>query len=188
MKKWILTLLIVCVFFIFGATYTVTQTEQTEWQVIDTTTSAGDEPNDLAVGERTYTTVSAAAEGGDEEISIFNVPEGANSARLRVIGATNNQSVTYQIYIGTKAAQWNCDLAKVCQLAFTVGQQASYINGYEYADTVTVTEYCLVKDVGSSSPGSDLVAEVAFDLMGADIIVAVPTTADCNCKLLFKGY
>jgi len=164
-------------------------TAQDVWIVVDSTTSSGDEPNDLAVGERTYATVKEAAEGGDAEISIQRIDETWNAGRFRCIGDTNDSSVTYQIYLGTLGPDGtDCELAKAGQLAFTIGTQASTVSTYEMAHTVTVTSYCWAKAWSSASPGSNLVAEAAIDLMGADILVAVPTTAGCDCKLLFKGF
>jgi len=168
------------------------------WIVIDTTTSAGDEPTDLAVTERTLTTVAAAvaaAVGGDDEISIYgdtgdeqSAMLSVNIARFRCIGITDDASVTYQIYLGTSNAGSNCELSKAGQLAFTIGQQASTTSTYELADAITVTNGGWPKVFVSTNPGSNGVAEAAIDLMGADLIVAVPTTAECDCQLLMKGY
>jgi len=175
----------------------ILNTIRTDWVQLDATTSAGDEPNDLAVAERTYATLAAAAEGGDAEISTFTLYSGSARARLnwnrvrfRCIGITNDQSVTYQIYLGDLGASsaTDCALTKVGQLAFTIGQQVSDVATYEFADTLTITEYGWPKTWGSSSPTGDLVAECYIDLMGADYIVAVPTTAACDCALYIKGY
>lgn len=166
-------------------------TAREAWIVLDATTSTGDEPNDLAVGERTYLTLAAAAEGGDDEIATLSlVPyQDWSFARFRCIGITNDQTVTYQIYLGSLSpGGTDCALVKAGQLAFTIGQQVSTTATYEYADTLTLTEYCWPKTWATSSPTSDLVAEACVDLMGADYIVAVPTTVSCDCKLLIKGY
>lgn len=171
-------------------------TAKNTWVVIDATTSSGDEPNDLAVDERTYATVSAAAEGGDDEISIYGdsaaeriVMSSWNAVRFRCIGITDNGTATYQIYLGTLGiGGTDCELVKAGQLAFVVGTQVSTTSTYELADAVTVTAYCWSKSWGYSNPGSELVAEAKIDLMGADIIVAVPTTASADCKLIAKGY
>lgn len=171
-------------------------TTQSNWVQIDSTSSTGDEPNDLAVGERTYATVAAAAEGGDDEISIYGDAateideiDGWNAVRFRCIGITNNQSVTYQIYVGAmEPGDTDCNLAKVGQLAFTVGQQVSSTSTYELADAVTITTADWPKSWSSANPGSDQVAEASIDLMGANLIVAVPTVAGCDCQLLAKGY
>lgn len=169
-------------------------TERALWAVFDTSTSSGDEPNDLAVAERTYATVAAAAEGGDDEISTLDLRTAArnnwNRLRFRCTGITDGQSITYQIYLGTLGpGGTDCVLVKAAQLAFTVGTQVSTTATYEFADTLTVTEgYSWPVSWLSSSPTGNLVAEAAVDLMGADYIVAVPTTVGCNCQLLVKGY
>ena len=173
-------------------------TDKGRWVIIDATTSTGTEPTDLAADERTYTTVVAAiaaASSGDEEISIYGdsyaeqrVMCSWNGVRFRAIGITNNGTATWQIYAGTKGSGTNCELAKVGQLAFTIGQQASTTASYEMADTVTVTVSDWISTWSSKSPASDTVAEASVDLMGADLIVAVCTTATADCKLIAKGY
>ena len=166
-------------------------TAREAWVTLATTASAGDEPNDLAVGERTYATATAAAEGGDSKIETYslNAKYAWNYVRFRCIGITDNQTVTYQIYLGTLSpGGTDCALVKAGQLAFTVGLQASTTSTYEYADTLTLTEYCWPKTWASASPASDLVAEACIDLMGADLILIVPTTVGCNAILQGKGY
>jgi hypothetical protein len=177
-------------------------TIRADWVQLDATTSAGTEPSDLAAGERTYSTLAtaiAAGLNGDDEISTFSLYSGSarqrldwNRIRFRCIGITNGQSITYQIYLGDlgSSGATECALVKVAQLAFTIGQQVSEVSTYEFADAVAVTEYCWPKAIGYSSPGdtTDLVAEAYMDLMGSDYIVAVPTTAGCDCQLLIKGY
>lgn len=166
-------------------------TTQDVWVAVDATTSSGTEPTDLAVDERTYTTITAAiaaAASGDDEISIYQIPYKWNSGRFRCIGITDNQSVTHQIYLGTKGNNDNCELSKAGQLAWTVGTQVSETSTYEFADAVTVTSYGWTKSWSSSSPGSEMVAEAVIDFQGADILVVVTTTAGCDCKLLMKGY
>lgn len=65
---------------------------------------------------------------------------------------------------------------------------ASDLIDFELADAVTVTPYCWTKSWGYASPGSNLAAEASIDLMGADLLIAVPTTASADCKLLGKGF
>lgn len=172
--------------------YNESRTAQVSWKVVETVTSAGTEPTDLAVTERTYTTILAAiaaAADGDDEIEIFSVPDGWNIMRFRCIGITENGTVTHQIYLGTLASRGtNCEMVKAGQLAWVIGTQASTTSTYEMADAVTVTPYCWPKPWVSSNPGSNLVAEAAIDLMGADIVIVVTTAASCNAKLLGKGY
>lgn len=172
--------------------YSETRTPQDKWQVIDTTSSAGTEPTDLAVTERTYTTVLtaiAAAASGDDEIAVFPIQGGWNAIRLRCIGITDNGTITYQIYLGTLANRGtDCELVKAGQLAFVIGTQVSVTSTYEMADAVTVTSYCWPKSWGVASPGAELVAEATIDLIGADVLIAVPTVASCDAKLLGKGF
>lgn len=167
-------------------------TAQNKWVVVDSTTSAGEEPNDLPFNLRTYSTVVvaiASAADANDEISIFYpIPKSYNAGRFRCIGVTDACSVTYQIYLGTLSGEADCELVKAGQLAFTIGTQISTTSTYEMADAVTVTPYCWTKSWGSISPSSNLVAEATVDFMGADILVVVPTTAGCDCKLLIKGF
>lgn len=167
---------------------------QVAWNTIDATTAAGTEPQDLAVTERTYLTVvaaiAAASSGdGDEEISYARLPPTWNALRFRAIGVTADGTATYQIYLGTLAGGTDCELAKAGQLAFVIGTQASITSTYELADAVTVTAYDWAKSWGSAGTAdSERTAEAAIDIMGADLIVVVPTTASADCKLLVKGY
>lgn len=168
------------------------------WVTIDTTSSTGDEPTDLAVTERTHLTVLAAviaAVGGDDEISVYYVESNWNTLRLRCLGITNNGTATYQVYFGTlgkggkNSTTIDCELSYAGQLAFTVGLQASTIATYEMADTLVLTaDTAWIKAWGSTSPTGDRVAEAAVDLMGADLIVIVPTVASADCKLIGKGF
>lgn len=172
-------------------------TAQDGWVTLATTASAGDEPTDLAADERTYSTVDAAitaAVGGDEKIVIYGDSGSEireltswNHARFRCIGITNNATVTYQVYLGTLDGGTNCNLAYAGQLAFTLGQQASTVTGYELADTLTATASDNEKPWIRSSPGSDRVATGRIDIGGADLIVIVPTTVSCDARLLGKG-
>jgi hypothetical protein len=174
-------------------------TERYTWQVLDTTSSTGDEPTDLAVGERTYQgvkTAIAAAVGGDGEISVFDIPRGWNGIRLRAIGITNNGTATYSIYSGTlgktdaSGTANDCELKYVGSFAFVIGTQASTTATYELADQLVVTSSYWPSGVTVVNPGTETerVAEAAFDLLGDDILVLVATTASADCKLLGKGY
>lgn len=176
------------------------------WVAIETTTSAGDEPTDLDVAERTYQTVKAAQianVGGDGEIGIYDVPRGWNAIRLRAQGITDGGTYTVQIYIGTlgdgkrdadytSASTFDCELAYVGQFAFVVGTQGAVTATYEMADAVTVTESDWTVDMTAAglvrSPSGNRVAEARFDLLGADLIVIVPTVASADSKLLARGF
>lgn len=261
--------------------YSEMRTPQNKWQIIDATTSADNEVSDLAVTERTYTTIVAAIAAaaspsdGDGEISIFPIPDGWNGIRLRAIGITADGTATYQIYLGTLALRGtDCEMVNAGQLAWVVGTQTSiydqitftsggtyvpkpgdivtgnssgktavvvsttrlggtWVGGnasgtityrsasgtftssetvkiidsqgvtradvlthaasdlvdFELADAVTVTAYCWTKSWGyASNPDTELVAEASLDLMGADVLIAVCTTASADCKLLGKGF
>lgn len=107
-----------------------------EWIVVDETTSAGTEPTDLGVTERTYKAVVraiAAASSGDDEISVFDIPNSWNTLQLRAIGITNNGTYTTQIYLGTlgdgnnhsDSTDADCELVNIGQHAWTIGTQES---------------------------------------------------------------
>ncbi len=191
MKKKIIAivviLLLVAVCYAADQVRSESHTVQNRWVVVDSTSTAGDEPNDLTVSERTYLSYDDAAEGGDAEISIYKISTAMNTGRFRCIGYSE-ENVTHQIYLGTLGGGTNCELVKAGQLAWAVGTQVSTTTDYEMADAVTVTSYCWTKSWSSSTPGSELVAEATIDLMGADILVIVPTVSDCNSRLLFKGF
>lgn len=142
MKKSITILLVLVIIVFFGAALrTITQTPQVDgnilhtmqsgWVVVDETTSTGTEPTALAADERTKLLVDAAisaASSGDDEISTFVIPASWNGVRFRSVGITDNDTQTYQIYLGTKgslADNADCELAYVGQLVFTTGTQVS---------------------------------------------------------------
>lgn len=174
-------------------------TAQNTWVIVDNTTSDGNEPNDLTVDERTYNLVvdaiatakdlDASGSEGDGEISIFYpIPKTYNAGRFRCSGVTESNSVIHQIYLGTLGGGADCELVKAGQLAWTIGTQVSTVSTYEMADAVTVTPYCWTKSWDTASPSGNLVAEASVDFMGADILVVVTSTSECNSKLLLKGF
>jgi len=103
----------------------ILHTIQEPWLIADETTSAGDEPNALGVTERTLLTVKAAAEGGDDEISIYTLDSEWNAIRLRAIGITDGGTRTDEIYIGSLGGGKDCELSYAGQLAWVVGTQQS---------------------------------------------------------------
>jgi len=168
------------------------------WVVLDTTSSTGTEPSDLAVTERTYQTVKTAidtAASGDDEISVFDVPRSWNTIRLRAIGITDGGTATYQIYAGTlgdgnrdtDSTTADCELAYIGQFAFTIGTQASVTTDYELADTLVYTASDWTKTATVTSPTGNRVAEGEIDLAGADVLIFVASTVTADCKLLGRG-
>jgi len=266
------------------------QTARPEWVVIDETTAAGTEPNDLAVTERTYqftkVQIDGAGSGIDKgEISIFDIPRDWNIIRFRILAeGGDTEDVVYNIYAGTlgdgnrdiDSTTADCELALVGTLTAVIGTQSSihhqitFTSGgpfeplagdiatgnssaetavvvskalsggawadgdaagtiqyttksgtftnsetisitragttvsansythaasdlltFEIADTLSVTESDWDAPSGfttKSPAGNNRVAVTNVDLLGADVIVAVPTTADSDCKLLARGY
>ena len=59
---------------------------------------------------------------------------------------------------------------------------------FELADTLVVTSSDWVPTIGVASPVSDRVAEGDVDLQGADVLIAVPTVASADIKLLGTGF
>jgi hypothetical protein len=181
-------------------------TNQNTWQVLDVTTDAGSEPNDLTAaagyggyGGRTYLAVIGDANTGAAEVNAVIIPGTWNSARFRLVGAADAGTVTYQVYGGTlpmgsggtvNTTTANCALAYYGQLAFTVGTQLSDIAGYYFADqvTITTTNQDHPTTWSFNSTEDDRVAECRIDLLGDNLLVLVPTTCTTNCKLLGKGY
>ena len=106
----------------------LTVTVQNPWEIVDTTTSADNEPNALSVTERTKKLVDAAilaGVGGDDEISLFAIPSKWNAIRLRNIGITDGNSITHQIYLGTLGRGDDCELSYAGQLVWVIGTQQS---------------------------------------------------------------
>ena len=178
-----------------GAVHTARAT----WTVVDTTSSTGTEPTDLAVTERTYQTVKTAiatAASGDDEISILDIPRGWNGIRFRAQGITDDGTYTVQLYAGTlgdgnrdtDSTSSDCELAYIGQMAWVIGTQASVTSTYEMADAVTVTVSDWTASITTKTPSGNRVGEVRVDLLGADVIVVVPTVASADSKLLAKGY
>lgn len=183
MKKLIVMLLLVTLCVVQAAPRTITETKevegnilhtmQTGWFVVDETTSTGDEPTALAVGERTKLLVEAAitaAASGDGEISTFVIPASWNGVRFRSVGITDNDTQTYQVYLGTTgstASNADCELAYVGQLVWTTGTQVSlyyqitFTSGGPYVPVISNTftgntsgETAIVMNVPTAATGS----------------------------------
>lgn len=172
---------------------------------MDTTSSAGTEPSDIdsdtrgSGGDVTYQqvkTLIAAGANGDDEISIFDVPESWNGAKFRVRGITDDATVTYKIYAGTLGegnfdadlTAVDCVLAYLGQLAFTIGTQLSTRSGYYMADTLAITSSDWSHLWRLSNPTGNRVAEGRIYLGPADLLVIVPVTVTADCQLLGQGY
>ena len=176
-------------------------TARNTWRAIATVASAGDEATDLGADELTYqdvVTAIAAAADGDEKICIYDIPRDWNAIRLRAAGITNDGTAQYEIYLGTlgdgnkhsASTTADCDLNYVGQLAFIIGTQQTSVVGttYELADACTTTTGQWEATITTISPGGNRVAGVTVDLLGADVIVIVPTAGNANHALLAKGY
>jgi hypothetical protein len=179
---------------------------QESWKVLETCTSAGDEPDALGVAERTFQTVAdiiLAASSGDDEIEYYIVPPTWNNIRLTAIGITDDGTYTVDIHAGTLpgnitndmtvtevgARLEDCNLTKIGTLAFIIGQQASTTSTYEMAQSVTVTTLDATTSwTSAGTVDGDRTAEATIDLQGANVLVIVPTTCSANSKLLGKGY
>lgn len=165
------------------------------WVIVDATTSDGKEPNDLGVDERTYAAVVAAVTAaasttdGDIEISVYPIPTWVNTGRFRSGAITDNDTATYQIYLGSLGpGGTDCDVVNAGQLVFTFGTQESTVADCNLADAVAVTPYCWPKSWGSvTNPDADLVAEADLDFMGADVLITLATETSTNCWLFMKG-
>ena len=153
-------------------------TERGIWVVSDETTSAGDEPTDLAVTERTYKAVKraiAAATSGDDEISVFDIPNSWNAINLRSVLITDAATRTDQVYLGTlgkgnrdaDSTSADCELVNIGQLAWTAGTQESMYSQVAFTsggtraiiagDTVTGATSgatATVRSVGTLTSGS----------------------------------
>lgn len=205
MKRLILIVVLACALagmvFAFEGVYSVDRrgstvdpgqlhTPHNRYVVIATTVNAGDEPNALAVGERTYLLALAAAEGGDSKIEVYptsgTLAGGDNRVQFWCIGITDGANIIYDIHAGTLGKGTDCELEYMGELDFTIGTQASTTATYEMADAVTVTPSDSVLGWSSVSPGGNRVAAGRIDLDGKDFVIVVPTTVGCNAKLLAK--
>jgi len=171
------------------------ETYVSTWSVVSSTLAAGDNPDAIAVGERTFLTITAAIaadSNGDGKISIHRIDSSsitrANVARFRCIGTTDDSSIVYDIWSGTLGRSADCEFTYLGTLTFTIGTQVSTTSTYEMADTLAVTGGEVLSSTSwvSASPENDRVAECAVDLLGDDTIVIVPTTVECDAKLLMK--
>ncbi len=170
------------------------------WDTTASFLSAGTEATALAVGERTFKTVTAAIKAaapasGDEEIVIYNIPYGTNVMRFRAIGLTNDGTVQVDVHTGTYDGDTeDCELALRGTLTFTMGTQASVTASYEMARAVVLTG---ASDASSTSAWAiatageaESIAEAMLDLQGDDILVLVPIEGGltANAKILTKPY
>jgi hypothetical protein len=168
--------------------------------VLDSTTSTGTEPTALAVGERTLLTVEAAIEAassGDDEISICRdivatrAITKANVLKLRVLGSgSDSDDIVYELYTGTLGNDNDCSLVHLGTLTCILGTQVSHLTGYNFCDSISYTPTRTGDIYIERSPGStsNEVAELYIDLEGADTIVALCSTADCDAKLIGKFF
>lgn len=166
--------------------------------VAATWTSAGTEPDALAVGERTYKTIvaavaAAATDAGDDEIEVYTVPYGTNAIRIRGIGITHTHAMVFNVLTGTyDGSIEDGEMVLRGTLTFTVGQQASTTTDYEMCDQVALTaasDAASTSDWTISNPGDvDTCAEAMLDLQGDDIVILVPTTLASDAKVLIKPY
>jgi len=141
-KVMIIVLLLIATMFTVGAR-TITRVRevhghilhslQAGWVIIDETTSAGDEATTLdglhdGSAEMTKAKVEAAiaaASSGDDEISTFVIPSGWNGIRFRSVGITEEDTQTYQVYLGSTGGGEDCELSYAGQLVWTSGSQSS---------------------------------------------------------------
>jgi len=153
----------------------ILHTLQAGWVIVDETTSAGDEATGLdglhdGSAEMTKAKVEAAiaaGTSGDGEISTFVIPANWNIIRFRSVGITEEDTQTYQIYLGTTGGNADCELSHAGQLAWTSGSQSSiyfqiaFTSGGTYVpqpgDTVTGNtsgETAVVMAVPTAATGS----------------------------------
>ena len=168
------------------------------WNTTAAFLSAGTEATALAVGERTFKTVTAiiaAASSGDDEIVIYNIPYGTNAMRFRAIGLTNDGTVKIDVHTGTYDGDTeDCELALRGTLTFTMGTQASVTASYEMARAVVLTTSSDVSSTSSwtiaTAGAVESIAEAMLDLQGDDIMVLVPIEGSltANAKILTKPY
>ncbi len=170
------------------------------WNTTAAFLNAGTEATALAVGERTFKTVTAAiaaaaAASGDEEIVVYNIPYGTNALRFRAIGLTNDGTVQIDIHTGTfDGSTDDCELALRGTLTFTTGTQASTTADYEMARAVVLTassDASSTSDWTIATAGAvESIAEAMLDLQGDDILVLVPIEGSltANAKILTKPY
>lgn len=171
----------------------VLSTQVDRWVVGNAALAASDEPDDLASAtDRIYSVAVArkdAEVGGDEKISVHRFAHSTasrcNYLRARCIGATNNTSCVYNLYSGTLGTGGSdCALSLLGTLTFTIGTQLSDTAGYYFADTVVAVDGAV--SGWSSKYIEHRTAESKVYLDGDDTLIIVPTTLECNAKLLLK--
>ena len=163
------------------------------WKTTANLPSAGTEPLDLDVDERTYLTIAAAiiadSPSGDGKIILGKIPYGVDALRFRLSGITEGGSIIVQVYTGARDGYPDCEMVKRGTLTFTIGQQGSIEATFEMADTVVVSNTgATTKAWVVASPGDNTCCEVFIDMQGDDTYAIVGTTVACNAKLFMKDF
>ena len=133
-----------------------------------------------------------------------DVATGNSSAETAVVVSTTISSGTFAAGTAAGTVQYttksgtftNSETITLTRLGNVVSADAythaaSDLVGFELADTLVVTQSDWTVDMAATgavrSPTGNRVAEARFDLLGADVLVLVPTTASVDCKLLVRG-
>ena len=115
---------------------------------------------------------------------IHKIPDDWSAIKLTNSSTTDADSTVYDLYV----AEVNGDFTRVCTLTFTTGTGSnSKKSGYEYADTLVVSNYFWYKAKLVSSPVGNYISLFSFDVYGAAYIALVPTTLTNNSYVEIAG-
>jgi hypothetical protein len=143
----------------------------------------------LAVTARKYSDAMSLFSLSSPKAIVYAIPAGANLVNLAFAMKANNSEAGCDIYLGWCAGREDSELMRVCSVAITAGQQTS-VNSLQLADTLTITNNNWISAVTKAEAGTDHMALMAFDRMGADILVIhchTTLTESEELSVLFTG-
>lgn len=129
----------------------------------------------LAVTDRLYSKAVALAALAAPTAAVYAIPSGNSFINLAFSMNANNSGALCDVYLGWVHTREDAELVRVFSVTITAGQQVS-VNGKYLADTLTVSNDNWFSDIYTCNPGTDHLAMLAFDRMGADILVVHCTT------------
>lgn len=144
---------------------------------IFTTATTTPDPN-----HRTASTFTSDANNATKEI-----PSKWNQIRLRCLSQNDGDDSVFDIFLmnGT-----DDHYTRIATLSWVNGLQTSSVSGYEFADTLVVTNHtnCWHTTGSTVNPGGNYIAEWSVDVLGSKMIGVSPTTIDSNSIFQITGF
>jgi hypothetical protein len=107
-----------------------------------------------------------------------------NNAVIRCMSTTDADSTVFDMFTAGDEGHFT----RKATLTFTTGTQTAGHSGYEYADTVVITNEKHPTDIVPVSPVGNYIAEVYLDLHDARYVGFSPTTITNAAKIEIVGY